>query len=256
MGVVRVNGVSLYVEEHGTGQAILGIHGTGSSAWLWQGAVPELSGRGRLILYDRRGCTRSERPGSYDLTGVTEQAADALSLLDALDARPAVLIGRSYGGEVAVQVALQDPDVVRALVLLEPTMPLLTPESRAWLEMLRKQIAAAGTEAAPELLIRDALGDETWSVLPADVRDIFVANGPAIVAEVNGQWTEPDPESLAALAQPIMLVSAEDSPPAFRAADDALARLLPQARREVIGGGHLIDAAHPLVLSFLDEVLA
>ncbi len=76
------------------------------------------------------------------------------------------------------------------------------------------------------------------------------------MAEVNGQWTEPDPESLAALAQPIMLVSAEDSPPAFRAADDALARLLPQARREVIGGGHLIDAAHPLVLSFLDEVLA
>ena len=255
MGVARVNGVSLYVEEHGTGQAILGIHGTGSSAWLWQGAVPELSRRGRLILYDRRGCTRSERPGSYETTGVAQHAADALSLLDALNARSAVLIGRSYGGEVAVQVAVQEPEAVRALILLEPTMPLLTPESRAWLETLREQIAAAGPEAAAELLVRAALGDETWSALPVEVREMFLENGPAIAAEVNGQWSEPDPASLAALAQPVLLVSAADSPPDFRAADDALARLLPQARREVIGGGHLIDAAHPVVLSFLDDVL-
>ena len=49
MATRRVNGVALYYEEHGGGQPILGIHGTGSSALLWQGAIPELSRRGRLI---------------------------------------------------------------------------------------------------------------------------------------------------------------------------------------------------------------
>ena len=41
MAIRQVNGVALYYEEHGGGQPILGIHGTGSSALLWQGAIPE-----------------------------------------------------------------------------------------------------------------------------------------------------------------------------------------------------------------------
>jgi esterase len=98
----RVNGVRLYYEEHGHGAPIACIHGGGSSALLWADALEELARLGRVIAYDRRGCTRSERPEPYERTSVVEQADDAAALLDALVAAPAVVIGRSYGGAVAV----------------------------------------------------------------------------------------------------------------------------------------------------------
>ena len=59
---IKINGVRLYVEERGEGDPILGIHGTGSSAMAWGEAAETLSGLGRVIVYDRRGCTRSELP--------------------------------------------------------------------------------------------------------------------------------------------------------------------------------------------------
>ena len=90
-----VNGVRLYVEEHGEGSPILCIHGAGSSALAWSDAIAELSRLGRVIAYDRRGCTRSERPEPYERTNVAEHADDAAGLLDLLEAAPAAVIGRS-----------------------------------------------------------------------------------------------------------------------------------------------------------------
>lgn len=55
-----------------------------------------------MILYDRRGCTRSERPDPYE-TSVVQHAEDAAALLLALDAVPAVVIRRSYGGATALE---------------------------------------------------------------------------------------------------------------------------------------------------------
>ena len=118
MSEVHVNGVRLYYEEHGHGDPILCIHGTSSSAMVWRpAAIDELSALGRVILYDRRGCTRSERPDPYE-TSVIQHAEDAAALLLALDAVPALVIGRSYGGETAIELALKYPDRVWALVLL------------------------------------------------------------------------------------------------------------------------------------------
>src|SRR5437899_4859085 len=122
MGEVHVNGVRLYYEEHGQGDPIVCIHGTSSSAMVWRpAAIDELSGLGRVILYDRRGCTRSERPDPYE-TSVVQHAEDAAALLDARDAVPAVVIGRSFGGETAIELALRHPSSVRALVLLEAAL--------------------------------------------------------------------------------------------------------------------------------------
>src|SRR5204863_8934562 len=119
MGDVHANGIRLYYEEHGQGDPIVCIHGTASSAMVWRSAaIEELSELGRVILYDRRGCTRSERPDPYE-TSVVQHADDAAALLQALDAVPAVVIGRSYGGETAVELAMRHPGRVRALVLLE-----------------------------------------------------------------------------------------------------------------------------------------
>lgn len=108
MPEIRVNGVSLDYEEHGAGEPILCIHGTGSSSVLWVDAAAELATRGRTIVYDRRGFSRSERPQPL-VMDVHQHTDDAAALIDALAAAPAIVIGRSQGGEIAVDLALRYP---------------------------------------------------------------------------------------------------------------------------------------------------
>jgi pimeloyl-ACP methyl ester carboxylesterase len=77
----------------------------GAPPAFWSDAAAELATRGRTIVCDRRGHFRSERPEPY-ATNVHEQADDAAALIDALAATPAIVIGRSYGGEIAIDLAL------------------------------------------------------------------------------------------------------------------------------------------------------
>jgi pimeloyl-ACP methyl ester carboxylesterase len=258
---MTVNGVRLYYEEHGGGAPILCIHGAGSSTLLWAGAIEKLARLGRVIAYDRRGCSRSERPDRYELTSVTEHADDAAALLNALAATPAVVIGRSYGGTVATCLALRHPEAVRALVLLEPDASReLAPATAAWVDALGQRLRAvadeAGVDAVAEALIGEVAGAAAWGSLPADVQRLLANNGPAILAELAGQWWLPaDAAALATVEQPALLVAAVDSPPLIRQPAEALAGVLPRARLVRVDGGHLIDPAAPAVLAFIDEVL-
>jgi pimeloyl-ACP methyl ester carboxylesterase len=246
-GTRMVNGVRLYYEEHGTGAPILCIHGAGSSALVWSDAVRELARFGRVISYDRRGCTRSERPQPYDRTSVGEHADDAAVLLESLAGAPAVVIGRSYGGTVATDLALRYPDRVRALVLLEGDAPReLAPTTAEWLDAvadrLRRVAAHAGVDAVAEALIGEVLGDSAWSSFPEELRRMFTQNGPAMLAELQGEWwLQADAAALATIEQPVLLVAATDSRPELREPTEALASALPNARTALVAGGHLIS---------------
>jgi esterase len=256
-----VNGVRLYHEERGSGAPILCIHGGGSSALMWADAVDELARLGRVIAYDRRGCARSERPEPYEHTSVAEQADDAAALLDALAAAPAVVIGRSYGGAVAIDLALRYPDRVRALVLLEGDALGLSPAALAWTkaigDRLREVAARDGVDAVYPALVGEVLGEGAWESFPAEARRILTRNGPALLAEL-GYVDEPMPDAaaFATIDMPTLLVAASDSPPEQREMTAAMAGVLPNARTALVAGGHLIDPAAPEVLAFIEEVLS
>jgi len=258
VGEVRVNGVRLYYEEHGRGDPILCIHGTSSSAMVWRSAaIDELSRLGRVILYDRRGCTRSERPDPYE-TSVVQHAEDAAALLEALDAVPAVVIGRSYGGETAIELALRHPESVRALVLLEAALLTLDGEAMAWAEELRaavEEAAARDGASVAETFLRRVLGDEQWESFPPSLKQMFVDNSPAILAEFRGPWLEATAAELARIDVPTLLVAGEGSPPAFRRVTERMAAAIPGSRTILVGGGHFIDPGEPEVLTFVGEVL-
>jgi pimeloyl-ACP methyl ester carboxylesterase len=153
---VHANGVRLHYEEHGSGDPILCIHGISSSAMVWRDtAVEALSRLGSVIIDDRRSSTRSERPEPYE-TSVAQHTEDAAALLGALDAVPAIVIGRSYGGDIAIELALRHPELVRGLVLLEAA-EVLDAEAKRWAEELRDAIeeaAARDPGSAAEVLFR------------------------------------------------------------------------------------------------------
>jgi pimeloyl-ACP methyl ester carboxylesterase len=251
--------IRLYYEERGAGDPILCIHGSLSSAMMWAEAAEELAALGRVITYDRRGCTRSQRPEPYVTTTVSEHADDAAALLQALAATPAIVIGRSYGGEVATDLALRYPEHVRALILLEGATAHLLPTAREWLEDLTQRVlavAAGAPDTAAEIVVRDALGDAAWDAFPDEVKRMLLDNGPAVLAELRGGELEVDADALAAIKQPTLLVAAADSLAPLRDTAYAMAAALPTARTVLVPGGHMINPAEPAVLDFIREVLA
>jgi pimeloyl-ACP methyl ester carboxylesterase len=262
----RVNGVDLYYEVHGQGAPILGIHGTPSSALLWVDAARELGTRGKCIIYDRRGFFRSARPRWFTAVDLGDHVEDAAALLDALSATPAVVIGRSTGGEIALELAHRHPGKVKALALLEPAVFTLDPEAAVWADQLRARVLRAAEKApssAAETVIREALGDRSWESLPDSIRTMFIEASPAVLAEIRGRGLDLSDdalalsrEDLATIGHPTLLVSAEDSPDPLRRVNERLVAALPRADHVHVPGGHFIHPAHPEVLDFLDRVLA
>ena len=261
---VHVNGVDLYYEVHGEGAPILGIHGTPSSALLWVDAAKELASLGRCIVYDRRGFSRSSRPDPFETLDLSEHVEDAAGLLVALSATPAIVVGRSTGGLVALALAHRFRRVVRAFVLLEPAVFTADPDASRWAAQLRARVlqAAADPSAAAEVVLREALGDSTWEALPHGVHKMFANESPAVLAEMRGRGLDisGDPfrltdDQLASIDLPTLLVSSRDSPSVLRRVNHRLAAALPRAEEALVAGGHFIDPAHPVVLDFVDRFL-
>jgi pimeloyl-ACP methyl ester carboxylesterase len=154
MPFADLNGVRLfYTDDEGHAPPILLVHGwlCDSTDWSWQ--LDAFAGRHRVIAPDLRGHGRSSEGGDYALETF---AHDLALLLDELDARPAVVVGHSLGGAVASILAVEHPEHVRALVLVDPAIGL-----GAELEPVARSVAPA--LAGPEgfdFLIRAFSGME------------------------------------------------------------------------------------------------
>ena len=102
----------LYVEERGTGEAVLLVAGLGQGMWAWRYVVDLLATRWRTITFDARGTGRSPRIDRE--CSIRSFAEDALEILGG---RAAHVVGLSMGGYIALTLALQRPELVRSLVL-------------------------------------------------------------------------------------------------------------------------------------------
>jgi pimeloyl-ACP methyl ester carboxylesterase len=114
-----VNGIGLEYAVTGVGEPVICVHGA-LIADTFQPLLgePSLASRYRLVTYRRRGYGGSDRvPGP---TSIAQQAADCRALLAELGVDRAHVVGHSFGGNIALQLALDAPAVVHSVVLIEP----------------------------------------------------------------------------------------------------------------------------------------
>lgn len=117
--MIEVNGVRLYVEEHGAGQPVLLLHGWPDSARVWRKQVPFLAEHGfRVITPDQRGFGRSGRPPQVADYTLRKAVADAGGVLDALGIETAHVVGHDWGSAVAWLTATLLPERVGRLVAM------------------------------------------------------------------------------------------------------------------------------------------
>jgi pimeloyl-ACP methyl ester carboxylesterase len=118
MPYLKVNGASLYYEEHGAGPATMVFaHGLLWSGRMFDDQVSAFKDRYRCITFDFRGQGQSEvTAGGYDMDTL---AADAAALIEGLGAAPCHFLGLSMGGFIGMRLAIGYPALIRSLVLLE-----------------------------------------------------------------------------------------------------------------------------------------
>ena len=98
--------VKLYYEEQGKGPPLLLIHGFGASTFTWRFVAPELAKTHRVIAVDLKGFGQSDKPFD-ERYSVVDQAELLAQLIEEKDLRNLTLVGHSFGGGVALLLALQ-----------------------------------------------------------------------------------------------------------------------------------------------------
>jgi len=230
-----VEGATLAYETSGSGEPVALIHGALiADTFRPLLAEPSLT-RFRLINYHRRGYAHSSQNNSGPV-GLTTQAADCWALLRHLGVERAHIVGHSYGGAVALQLALDAPDVVHSLTLLEPALML-----GASAEFYRQSLAVSVQryrEVGASVVVHEFL-QARWpgyrgaldSVLPGAFAQAVRDAGPAFDVDLQGlfDWRFGEQEARR-VTQPTLAVLGGDSntlSPRFDEVQALLLRWLP-----------------------------
>jgi pimeloyl-ACP methyl ester carboxylesterase len=232
------------------------VHGSWDSHHDWDLVVPRLTDAFRVLTYDRRGHSHSERPTGQG--SVREDVADLAALLKHLKLVPAWVVGNSFGASIALRLASQHPDLFRGLIAHEPPLfslladdpslsPLLVDVQRK-LRAVVQRIASGDHAGATEQFVETvALGPGTWATMPPDVQQVMIENAPTFLDEA----TDPDQiafelDWIRGFSKPVLLTRGDQSPPTFAPVVARLSGALPHA--EVVtfpDAGHVPHATHP-----------
>jgi pimeloyl-ACP methyl ester carboxylesterase len=243
-------------------EVMIALHCSASSGRQWD-AYPKLLPPGlRLLAPELMGYCPEEcwQPGTHVSV---EIEARRLGPLLFSTAGAVHLVGHSYGGAVAMQMALRWPDRIKTLTLFEPVRFALLAEHEdepAWKAIVAvgrrigRHVLSGRLNEAAALFVDYWSGSGAWECLPAARRRAIAERMPKVRAEFEALFADPvSAISYHALNMPVRLITGSTSPPPARLVTDIIARHCAQAEVVRLDGiGHMGPISHPsLVASHL-----
>ncbi|MDX1660067.1 MAG: alpha/beta hydrolase [Nitriliruptorales bacterium] len=257
MRTVAVRGASLEVAEWGAGEPVVFVQTTLTADELRPVATDAALEGHRRILYHRRGYAGSS-PATPDPASIARDAADCGALLEALDVGRAHVVGLSFSGAIAMQLAADRPELVHSLTLIEPP-PTHIPsvdEFRAVNDELLALRRAQGIEAAFEEFMQILVGPD-WEEaseerLPGSVEQMREDAGTFFDVDLAGlfgwEFGEEDADRIAC---PVLYVGGTDSGAWWVEVRELMLEWFPHADDAVIDG-----ADHWLALTHAPQIAA
>jgi pimeloyl-ACP methyl ester carboxylesterase len=245
MQQANIDGIDLEYEAVGAGEPVMLIHGS-FIADTFTTLVEEPSLQGyKLIIYHRRGYVGSSR--ATRTLSIADQAADCRALLHYLGIERAHAVGHSFGGVIALQIALDFPDLVQSLVLLEPALMLGT-SAQSYRESLQQAIRRS--REMDTATVVDGFLTARWpeyqshleTILPGAFAQAVGDAGSTFEMELPGLLNWDFGETIAAhIQQPVLSVLGEESErlwPRFGEVHRLLLAWLPDAEGYILPHSH------------------
>ncbi|MDP6930055.1 MAG: alpha/beta hydrolase [Planctomycetota bacterium] len=237
MPFLRANGLTFHVQSIGEGSPVVMLHGLlvdNLASWYFT-VAPSLARNRRVVMFDLRGHGKSER--ARDGYSTVSMAGDLSALLDELQIDTLDLVGHSFGALVALRFALENPDRVRRLVLVEAPLP------PSQLEEMVEFV-----QSGPEKIVQ-SMPDGMQGALRAGSRRAakiisalkFLLGESSLVADLQAEGDIPDDE-LRQIACPVLCFYGKNS--SCRSVGDRLTRIIPDTRLIELDGGHYLPLEH------------
>jgi pimeloyl-ACP methyl ester carboxylesterase len=255
MRSVSFDGVELQFDERGSGEPIVLIHGSAVKDDLLPVGNRLAPDGYRVIRYHRRGYGGSSPVQGSGPVSIADQSHDCVGLLRELGIERAHVVGHSTGGVIALQVALDAPDLVHSLILLEPALILIVPSGQAMMQQMtpvvemyqgghKAEAAGAFMQAISRPNVREIIDASIGAGAYDDaltMADMFFG---IEMASLQG-WSLGRDEAQR-IRQPVLFVTGDETPPPFREVQELLAQLLPQMETVTVAGGtHIFDIEKP-----------
>jgi pimeloyl-ACP methyl ester carboxylesterase len=250
----KVNGVELEYEVTGSGPPVLLISPVLADGFLPLVAQPSLNERYQLIRYHKRGWVGSTHPSTP--VSVGDHAADAAALLHHLGIARAHIVGHSSGAAVGAQLALDEPNRVATLALLELSI-FTVPSGQSFLESATPALEAytSGDHEGALAMFLSAVSGLDWpacralldervpGAVPQAIKDadtFFDVELPGLI-----QWPF-GAEQAAAIRQPVLSILGSNTAPLWVEVAEFLRTSMPDVEERTIDGvGHLLHIQQP-----------
>jgi 3-oxoadipate enol-lactonase len=210
---VKANEISINCEIKGKGDNLVLIHGAGDNLNMWYHQVPVFSKRYRVITYDVRGSGKSASPeGEYSISLF---ARDAYELMKALKVSQAYFLGYSMGGRIALQLALDHPEMVKALILANSSVGLTppTPEAIERRKMIIGLLEKKDMKSFAEMMTVAAFSPDFKTRNPAEFdryMKVKMQNKPEGITRLMGALATPSPPpDLSKIKCPVLIIVGE-----------------------------------------------